>query len=129
MVYVALLPIGGYKVGDVVPDDKALAWLKSYAVPQVGLRGAKAPEPKALVEEEAPVEEPDKVAPKEETPEVEPDVDSPLLDNYLDQNQRTVIKALEGDELSEDELKSLLEMEEAGKGRKGVLGALKSKLG
>lgn len=35
MVYKAIIDIGGYKVGETVPDEKAEVWLKMYLVPHV----------------------------------------------------------------------------------------------
>lgn len=35
MKYKAIISIGGYNVGDEVPEDKALNWLKCYSVPHV----------------------------------------------------------------------------------------------
>lgn len=35
MPYEAILDVGDYKVGDVVPDELALRWLAAYAVPHV----------------------------------------------------------------------------------------------
>jgi hypothetical protein len=39
MPYKAILRIGEYEVGDVVPDDKAKVWLKMYAKPHLELVG------------------------------------------------------------------------------------------
>ena len=37
MPYKAIKNIGGYRIGDTVPDAKANLWLKMYANPQVEL--------------------------------------------------------------------------------------------
>lgn len=36
-MYKALMEIGGYKKGEIVPDDKAVLWLGMYDVPPVEL--------------------------------------------------------------------------------------------
>ena len=36
-MYKAIQEIGGYKIGEEVPTDKAEAWLKRYSIPPVEL--------------------------------------------------------------------------------------------
>lgn len=48
MVYKAILPIGGYKVGEEVPDDKAKLWLKTYIKPHVELSNKESGEKKVI---------------------------------------------------------------------------------
>jgi hypothetical protein len=37
MTYKAIKVIGGYDIGDTVPDELAVLWLKMYQVPQVAI--------------------------------------------------------------------------------------------
>ena len=50
---------------------------------------------------------------------------SKLADNYLDQNERTVLKALEKDNFDDEFKKILLDLEVSGHNRKKIVNALK----
>ncbi len=54
-------------------------------------------------------------------------LDAKDVENFLDQNAKTVVKALEAVS-SEEDLKLLLEAEEAGRNRKKVVQAIEEKL-
>jgi hypothetical protein len=62
---------------------------------------------------------------KEEEPIEEKDDSKKLLDNYLDQNAKTVIKAIKEDDFDKDTLQELYSLEKLGKNRKKVLDTLK----
>jgi len=111
-MYKAIREVGGYKVGDEVPADKAEAWLKMYAVPHVEKVGKG---DKASTEDKS---EP----PKEESS------GNVMLDDYLSRNTNVVKKNIEGDDLSQEQLENLLVLEESGKKRKVVINAIKHKL-
>ena len=115
-MYKAIKEIGGFSVGDIVPDEKALVWLKMYNVPHVEKVNGEAPEPGP--------EEKEKVA-SESTGESSKDV---MLDDYLDRNTNVVKKAIEEDDLSQEQLQKLLDLEESDKKRKAIIKSLKKKL-
>lgn len=117
MPYIAIKQIGEYKPGDEVPAEKAELWLKMYREPQVELR------------EESKVEK--HLAPAtllKESKKEEEEKENPFLDNYLAQNARSVIKALEEDDLEEKTLKKLLSLEKDSKSRKSVIEAIEDAL-
>ena len=72
-----------------------------------------------------PIEE----TPKEKTIEPKKTVKDKMLDNYLDQNARTVIKALQEDNFDDDTLADLLELEKTDKDRKTVKEAIEAMIG
>lgn len=121
MKYKALKEIGGYKVGEEVPAEKAEAWLGMYSVPHVELV-SEGPVPD---EEVAGEPEP---APGEAPPEEVEGSGDAMLEDYLARNVGVVKKNVEEDELSEAQLKGLLELESSGKQRRPVLKALKKRL-
>jgi len=120
-MYKAIKPIGKYKPGDIVPDELAEVWLQMYSTPHV-----------------EKVEETEVNKEKSELPVLkkkeEKDVDKETnelcdwYDDYLDRNQWVVVKAIERDTPSKDDLKKLLELEQKDKKRKAVIKALKIKL-
>ncbi|MHA1168259.1 MAG: hypothetical protein ACTSRU_10595 [Candidatus Hodarchaeales archaeon] len=113
-MYKAIQKIGGYKVGDEVPAEKAEVWLKMYSVAPVEFVEGSANT------SEAEVNEP-------ETSQEEPKTD-PMLDDYLGRNTNVVVKNIESDDLGKDRLEDLLKLEKSNKNRKPVIHALNKKL-
>ncbi len=109
-MYKAKIDIGGYKKGDTVPTKEAEIWKNMYKVSPVEL----------ATKDSSPAKDVD-------IPEDEPS-DSTMHDDYLSRNGNVVIKNVEDDDLSKDDLESLLELEKADKYRKGVIKAIRSKL-
>ena len=71
---------------------------------------------------------------KESTPQKtaekpEKTVKNKMFDNYLDQNTRTIKRALEEDEFDEETLTVFYDMEKKGKKRKSVLKTIENMLG
>lgn len=121
-MYRAIEDIGGYKEGDIVPDEKALIWEKMYL---------ESPVEKVGDSEELDSEGTTEDSQGEVSEEPEEDSEgesSSLLDDYLERNARTVVKNVKEDDLSEEQLEELLELEEAGKDRVSVVKAIKSRL-
>lgn len=125
-MYKAIQEIGGYKVGDEVPAEKAITWLKMYAKPPVEEIG----EDGEVVSKEEKKSEPEEEKKSEpEDKPVEKDKESNfMLDDYLSRNSNVVKKNIEEDELSQKQLENLLELEKSDKKRKVVIKALKKKL-
>lgn len=115
-MYKAIKEIGGYNIGDTVPDDKALLWLSMYDVPQVELVG----------KDEKIVED----IPEEENNEedVEKSDASPMIDDYLARNKNVVMSAIKSDSLSAGTLRSLLAAERDNKNRLKIISLLETKL-
>ena len=116
-MYKAIQEIGGYKIGEEVPAEKAEVWLKMYTVApveEVAGEGEKASEEKK--EDEEP-----KAIPEESSNNV-------MLDDYLSRNTNVVVKNVEGDDLSKKQLEGLLFLEKSDKKRKPVIRALKKKI-
>ena len=110
-MYKAIQEIGGYKIGEEVPADKAEIWLKMYSVPpveKVDRKGEKPSEEKA--EDKTP-----------ETPNV-------MLDDYLSRNTNVVVKNIEEDSLGQKQLEGLLVLEKSDKKRRVVIKAIEKKL-
>lgn len=105
-MYKAIQEIGGYKIGEEVPKEKAELWLKMYSVPPV-----------EKVEGKGKKSEPEKESSK--------DV---MLDDYLGRNTSVVKKNIEEDELSRKQLRNLLELEKSDKKRKSVIKAIHKRL-
>lgn len=106
-MYKAIIPIGGYKVGEEVPADKAEPWLKRYLVPPVEkVNGSSG---------ETPEEN------KSETSDV-------MSEDYLARNTSVVKKNVEEDDLSQVQLKNLLTLEKSNKKRNSVIKAIEKKL-
>ena len=112
-MYKAILEIGGYKIGEKVPTEKAEVWLKMYSVPHV-----------KKVDEESEESFEDK---KLETSKKESSKNV-MLDDYLGRNTNVVKKNIEEDDLSQKQLEGLLKLEESDKKRKVVIQALEERL-
>ena len=117
-MYKAIKNIGGYKIGDIVPDEKAEHWLEMFdVIPHV--------------EKVDEVVEPVKPGATEEKSE---EVTKPkssmndLLDDYLGRNQSVVRKNVSEDKLNENQLKELLKLEKADKNRPLVINAIEERL-
>jgi hypothetical protein len=106
MVYKAKMEIGGYKPGEVVPDEKAELWLQMYDVPPV----EKVAEVTSSV---APVAKP---APKADS--------TVMVGDYLDRPSSVVVKNIKTDVLSKSVLLEMQASEKKGKKRNAVLDAL-----
>jgi len=140
-MYKAIKEVGGYKIGDIVPDEKAEHWNKVYRVPHCEKVEGKSSKPKEEIIEEkklctrcnkyvvfkdglcsACIKEPEEKAsePKEETPS-----NDAMIDDYLDRNTGVVISNIKRDGLSSETLKKLLAHEKSEKKRKPVIRALK----
>lgn len=110
-MYKAIKAIGGYKVGDEVPEDKALVWINMYAEPHIEkVQSCTAASPSPKKEEEAsnPV--------------------NSILEDYLARNTSVVRKNISEDDLGEAQLKELLKLEKSGKKRKDIILAIKKRL-
>lgn len=105
-MYKAIIPIGGYKVGEEVPADKAEAWLKRYLVPPVEKVGGSS----------------------DEGSEDKPKTSDVMSDDYLARNTSVVKKNIEEDDLSQEQLEGLLELEKSNKKRSIVIKAIEKKL-
>ena len=113
-MYKAIQEIGGYKIGDEVPEVQAKVWMQMYAVSpveEVSGKGKKS--------------EPEKE--KESEPE-EKSSNNVMLEDYLGRNTSVVKKNVEEDNLSNDQLKELLKLEKSDKNRSPIVKALKKKL-
>ena len=113
-MYKAIEEIGGYKIGDEVPVDKAETWLKMYAKPPVEKVNGES-------EESVPEE-------KEESVPEEKSSENVMLDDYLSRNTSVVKKNIEEDDLSLVQLKNLLKLEKSNKKRGQVMKAIEKKL-
>lgn len=108
-MYRAIKEIGGYKIGEIVPDKEAELWLEMYKIPQV-----------EKVDE--------KVLAKEKSKKVEKKQESSfdnILEDYLGRNQSVVKKNLSEDKLSKHQLEELLRLEESDKKRPLIISAIK----
>ena len=114
-MYKAIKKIGEYEIGDEVPTEKAIIWLKMYAEPHV-----------AEVGNEAVTEEVEEIS--KETVEESEESDEIMLDDYLGRNTNVVVKNIEGDNLGIGVLKSLLRLEKSGKKRKAVIKSIQKEL-
>lgn len=106
-MYKALTEIGGYKKGDIVPDELAETWIKMYDTPPV---------------EKVPGQAP---APKEE-PKQDQEV---MADDYLNRPAMVVVKNIKMDKLSKSTLKALMKEEKANKSRRIVLETIEERMG
>jgi hypothetical protein len=114
MVYKAIIPVGKYKIGDVVPDEEAANLLKIYKYPHVE-KVSDSPTPKT--------ESKKKDFKVEETP----NMDS-WMDDYLARNEWVVKKALGKDKHNKSILKKLYNLEAKDKDRKKILTELKKQM-
>ena len=110
MTYKALIDIGDYKAGEIVPDETALVWAGMY--------------------EESPVEKvgEDSQISSEDLKEEPEEKSNAMHDDYLNRNADVVRNAIREDELDKDTLESLLKIESSDKKRKPVIKELKSKI-
>jgi len=113
-MYKAIIEIGGYKVGEEVPTDKAEAWLVAYGVPHVE---------KVNDESIEKVEEVNEVKVEEPTTS-----GSSILEDYLGRNSSVVKNNILKDELSDNQLKELLKLEKSDKNRYVVVKAIEKRL-
>ncbi len=111
-MYKAIKDVGGYKIGDIVPDSKAKMWLAMYDVPHV-----------EKVDENAVANEKSNKGSEEK----ESALDG-ILEDYLGRNQGVVKKNISEDKLSKSQLNELLKLEEADKRRPLVINAIKQRL-
>ncbi|HED06091.1 MAG TPA: hypothetical protein ENI61_05340 [Ignavibacteria bacterium] len=103
-MYKAIREIGGYKIGDKVPSDKAKVWLGMYSVPQVEKVGNS--------------DEPNEIA---ESP-------GNVLDDYLARNKNVVKKNISEDDLNQAQLVELLKLEKEGKNRTIIIQTIENRL-
>ncbi len=115
-MYKAIKDVGEYRIGDIVPNRQAEAWLEMYAVPHV----EKVDE--SLVEKEKT----EKVS--EEKSEIKESYSENILEDYLGRNQSVVKKNILEDNLNKNRLKELLRLEESDKKRPLVINAIKQEL-
>ena len=113
-MYKAIEEIGGYKIGEEVPADKAETWLKMYV---------KSPVEK--IDGESEESEPEE---KEESVPEEKPSENVMLDDYLSRNTSVVKKNIEEDDLSQGQLEGLLKLEKSNKKRGQVMDAIEKKL-
>ena len=111
-MYKALMDIGNYKKGDIVPDELATVWDKMYEISPVEIfDGAK--ETKVVVDKKLE-------APKQS---------NAMEDDYLNRNKHVVKKNLEEDSFNRDTLNRLLKLEKANKNRGSIIKVIESQLG
>ena len=110
-MYKAIKEIGGYKIGEEIPTEQALAWKDMYAVPHVEEVNGKSTEKV----EEVKVE-------KSETS------GSSILEDYLARGSNVVKKNIAEDKLSNEQLKELLAIEKSDKNRSAVIFAIEKRL-
>lgn len=108
-MYRALMEIGDYKKGEIVPDEKAEVWLQMYSVPPVEkIESKEEAKPKvSVVSKKSSVE---------------------MMDDYLNRKSDVVIKNLSKDFFNLEELDKMLKMEKADKDRSDVKRAIKNKM-
>ena len=104
-MYKAIIEIGGYKIDDVVPDDKAKVWSEMYKVSPVRLMDAG-------YDAKEPITEPVNA----------------MIDDYLNRNKHVVKKNLENDSFDINTLNELLKIEKANKNRSSIIDILESKV-
>lgn len=111
-MYIAKENIGDYKKGETVPEDIAIIWDQMYL--------------------ESPVQKVEDI--KTETVKSKPKeekVDSgyDMIDDYLARSQNVVKKNIISDGLSEEQLKMLLDSENANRKRNAIIALLKRQIG
>ena len=114
-MYKAKENIGEYKIGDEVPDEKAIVWEKMYAKSPVEKVGAS--------DKEEPIKETE-----EKVAEESGDSKDFMLEDYLGRNTDVVVKNIKEDNLDKKQLDSLLKLEKSGKKRRDVIKAIDKKL-
>ena len=108
-MYKAIKDIGEYKVGDVVPDSQAKAWLIAYLVPHV--EKIKEQTKKQIINKEKPK-----------------DSSNDILEDYLGRNQSVVRKNVIEDNLNKNQLEQLLIIEMSDKRRPLIINSIKQRL-
>lgn len=106
-MYKAIKEIGGYKIGEEVPIEKALVWINMYAEPHVEL----------IVDQK-----------NEDSKILDEDSGSSILEDYLARGSNVVRKNVSEDKLSEEQLNELLELEKSGKNRYIVITEIEKRL-
>lgn len=127
-MYKALINIGEYAEGDIVPDEKAETWAKMYRVSPVEKVNSvpeiiKSSVPEKLVQ---PVEKKVEAKSGQEPSEVS---SADLSEDYLGRNTKVVVKNIQTDKLNKVQLDKLLKLETSGKKRPEVIKALGRKMG
>ncbi|KKL54040.1 hypothetical protein LCGC14_2269410 [marine sediment metagenome] len=124
-MYKAIQEIGGYKIGNEVPAEKAELWLSMYSVPPVEkvAEDATGQDSKSVPEEKE-----ESVPEKKELESGKESSENVMLDDYLGRNTNVVISNIKKDNLSKEQLDGLLVLEESNKKREGVIKAIKKKL-
>lgn len=112
--YKAIKEIGGYKVGEEIPQEKAEIWLDMYDVVHVELIGSGSKPAKVFNKDF-----------EDKKPEVKSNF---MLEDYLGRNSRVVIKNILSDDLNKEQLDNLLIIEQSDKNRKTVIKAINDKL-
>lgn len=110
-MYKAIKEIGGYKIGEEVPTEQALAWKDMYAVPHIEEVGGESTEKV----EEVKTEESETSG-------------SSILEDYLARGSNVVKKNIAEDELTDNQLEELLELENSGKNRSAVIIEIEKRL-
>ena len=118
-MYKAIENIGGYKIGDEVPQEKAIVWADMYLVSPVKKVG----EDDSANDSPADVKE-DALSPSEPTA----DSANAMHDDYLNRNADVVKKAIKDDSFDLSTLKNLLRLENSDKKRKDVIKSIKFKM-
>jgi len=110
-MYKAIVKIGEYEIGDEIPAEQALIWIKQYAVPQL---------------EEVPDESTKKVEVVKE--EKTTTTGSSMLEDYLARKGSIVKKNILEDEITTEQLEELLKLEKSDKNRYAVINAIEKRL-
>ncbi len=114
-MYKAIKKIGGYGIGDIIPDSIALVWLEMYKEPHVEeVKERVVSEKKSIKNSKVKVKEIGSL--------------NNILDDYLGRNQSVVKKNLFEDNFNKNQLKELLKLEESDKKRPLVINAIKQNL-
>ncbi len=127
-MYKALVGIGDYERGDIVPDELAETWAKMYKVsPVEKVKDEEQKTPEPLTEEirEKIEKEVEKSKSGQESSEV---TSADLSEDYLGRNSQVVVKNIQTDKLNKEQLRKLLLLEKSNKKRYAVIKALEKKL-
>ena len=119
-MYKAILEVGGFNVGDIVPDAQAQVWLEMYDVPHVKLVKSKDEDVSGL-EKEITSKAEDIVFTPENPNEI-------MLDDYLARGKNVVCANIKRDGLGVSTLKTLLTKEKEGKNRDKVIRTIEDKI-
>jgi alpha-galactosidase/6-phospho-beta-glucosidase family protein len=125
MKYKAIQEIGGYRIGEEVPAEKAEAWMKMYRVSPV----EKIEDKEKSVPEEVKHSEPEEIKPSEVLEEeIEETLENPMSDDYLNRSTKVVKKSIDRDKLSKKQLQEILGIEKSQKKRSQIIDAIEKKL-